>query len=249
MELKEVLNRVPGLQKRFVYYVESLGYIQPTKVHKARIARRDYSEADARRLEALWRYYSRGYSIQAAHELSRRALQTVAYAGFYVPVGQVTQALAAVQSCPEVEEASAVYADSIDLLVKARAAQAGELYHSVVPALAQAGVTSVPIVWLAEEQLRRPAAKGGAHSMLAYVLMKTPGKNVAEVMDQLKEIPEVLEASTVYGESDIIAKVQVGSQEELDSLVMDKLHAIPAVESTRTFIVIGRLHWSRERPD
>ena len=74
-------------------------------------------------------------------------------------------------------------------------------------------------------------------------------ENVAEVMDQLKEIPEVLEASTVYGESDIIAKVQVGSQEELDSLVMDKLHAIPAVESTRTFIVIGRLHWSRERPD
>jgi len=81
--------------------------------------------------------------------------------------------------------------------------------------------------------------------MLAYILMKVPVKNVAEVMDQLKALEPVQEASTVYGESDIVAKVEVKDQEHLDTLIMEQVHAIPAVESTRTFVVIRRLHWSR----
>ncbi len=36
-----------------------------------------------------------------------------------------------------------------------------------------------------------------------------------------------------------------GDQEELDILVMERFHEIPAVESTRTFVVIQSLHWSR----
>ena len=43
MRLQEVLNGVEGLEKRFVYYLESQGYIHPEKLQKARIARRDYS--------------------------------------------------------------------------------------------------------------------------------------------------------------------------------------------------------------
>src|SRR4029079_16995019 len=72
MELKEVLAQVPGLEKRFVYYLESLGYIQPARVPKLRIARRDYAQADVQRIQELWRYYQQGYALQAAQALVAR---------------------------------------------------------------------------------------------------------------------------------------------------------------------------------
>ena len=81
--------------------------------------------------------------------------------------------------------------------------------------------------------------------MMAYVLLVVPGKDVADVMEKLKGFDEVKEASTVYGESDVIARVETVDQDELDSLVMQRLHDIPAVESTRTFVVVKNLHWSR----
>jgi len=78
-------------------------------------------------------------------------------------------------------------------------------------------------------------------------MLRVPGKGVAEVMDLLQGMEGVVEASTVYGESDIIVRVQVPSQDALDSLVMSEIHGIPAVESTRTYVVVGGMHW--ERPD
>ena len=53
------------------------------------------------------------------------------------------------------------------------------------------------------------------------------------------------EASAVYGETDIIAKVEVPGQAELDQLVFHQVQGLPEVEATRTFIVVGGLHWTR----
>ena len=50
MRLQAVLNQIEGLEKRFVYYLESQGYIHPQKLQKTRIARRDYSLADLERI-------------------------------------------------------------------------------------------------------------------------------------------------------------------------------------------------------
>ena len=51
--------------------------------------------------------------------------------------------------------------------------------------------------------------------------------------------------SAVYGETDVIAKLEVPSQAALDDLVIERIQAIPTVESTRTFIGIGSMHWQR----
>jgi DNA-binding Lrp family transcriptional regulator len=82
--------------------------------------------------------------------------------------------------------------------------------------------------------------------MQAYVLIKLPAKHVEDALRELQEIPAIVEAGVIYGETDIIAKVVVGDQAELDALVFQRLHAMPPVESTRTFIVVGDLHWERE---
>ena len=65
-----VVSAVDGLEKRFVHYLEAQGYIHPTKIQKARIARRDYSPADLERIRGIWRYYQRGISVQRAYDSS-----------------------------------------------------------------------------------------------------------------------------------------------------------------------------------
>lgn len=249
MELKDVLGRVPGLHKRFVYYLESQGYIRPVKLRRQRISRRDYSEEDLRVLREMWRYYQRGYSVQAAHDLVSRRERVVAYVTLPVPQERWRGLLAALREQPEVVAASAVYGVGLDIIVKTDTPDEGEVYQALLPALRAVGLVGAPTVLRATRYFQREETvptDGGDGKMLAYVLLRVPGKDAPQVMEDLRRFVGIVEAATVYGETDIIAKVVVESQRELDELVMDKLHSIPAVESTRTFIVIGTLHWSRE---
>ena len=81
--------------------------------------------------------------------------------------------------------------------------------------------------------------------MQAYVLIKASAKGIEAVLEELRRLDGVVEASVVYGESDVICRVELADQTGLDQLVMRDIHAIPAVESTRTFIVVGSMHWRR----
>ena len=85
--------------------------------------------------------------------------------------------------------------------------------------------------------------------MLAYVLIKAPPKQVGTVIESLREYSGVVEAAALYGESDAFVKIDVPTQDDLDDLVMNRIHALPAVESTRTFIVVGGMHWERSRTE
>ncbi len=82
--------------------------------------------------------------------------------------------------------------------------------------------------------------------MEAYVLLRTPAKQVEAALAELQTIPAIAEASVIYGETDIIARVEVASQDELDALIFHRLHEMPLVESTRTFIVVRELRWRRD---
>jgi DNA-binding Lrp family transcriptional regulator len=248
MELKQVLAQVPGLNRRFIYYLEARGYIRPAQIQKRRIARRDFSHDDLAAIRDMWRYYKRGYALKAAYELATTTQRVVTYVGARVAERGMAVLAERLKDYPQILEVAAVHGADIDMLIKAETPNAEEAYHLLVPLMAETDITGLPQVLLGEESIRRdakPKDRKGTKGMLAYILMKVPVKNVAEVMDQLKALEPVLEASTVYGESDIVAKVEVEDQEHLDTLIMEQVHAIPAVESTRTFVVIRRLHWSR----
>lgn len=246
MDLKEVLRRVPGLNRRFIYYLEAQGYISPAKVRKQRISRRDYGESDLAMAGRMWRYYQRGYSLQAAHELATRTERTVAYVAMSAPRSAWPVILERLREHEEVQEVSAVYASEVDIILRAEAPQDEDVYRILAPLFAAARITGAPRVYRTEERfLRDDGTATGEKGMLAYVLLTVPGKDVGGTLEKLKEFPEVMEASTVYGESDLILRVQVPDQETLDDLVMERIHGIPGVESTRTFIAIGKMHWSR----
>jgi DNA-binding Lrp family transcriptional regulator len=247
LDLKTVLHQAPGVNRRFIYYLEAQGYIAPEKLRKQRIARRDYSQRDLHIIRETWRYYDRGFSLQAAYHMAITAERVITYLGFPVPPRRRPEVVERLKSISEVVEVSAVYADTIDMIVKTAAPEEADLYHAVVPVLAQAGVAGVSAMWRAAARFERDgrSRKKERTGMMAYLLMKVPGKDVNQVMDALRDMPEVMEASTVYGESDIIARIETASQADLDSFVMDRVHGIPAVESTRTYIVVGNMHWKR----
>jgi len=246
LDLKDVLRQVPGLNRRFVYYLESQGYIQPKRLPKRRIDRRDYSEADVAVVRETWRYYSRGLSLQAAAGLATTSERLLAYMGLSTPAGMEQRVIARIAEADDAVEASAVYADDFNIIVKLVVRRDEDVYEFAAPLLAEGAVERAPRVWNAEPAFARAAPNGGSTAMMAYLLIKAPGKDVAEVLLRLEEIDEVVEAGAVYGESDIIARVETPSQEILDQVVMEQLHEIEAVESTRTYIVVGGTRWVRE---
>ncbi len=242
-----MLAQVPGLEKRFVYYLESLGYIQPTRVPKRRIDRRDYSEDDVRRIRELWRYYHRGYSLQAAQALVARPRHR-AYALLELPARDRQATLAALRALPEVREACLLYGADVDALADMEVAAESEVYEALSRLVRHQAVVAAPTVLHVARWVERPGPLPGEElpGMEAYVLLKTPAKHVEAVLAELQTIPAVAEASVIYGETDIIARVEVAGQDELDALIFHRLHEMEMVESTRTFIVVRELRWRRD---
>ena len=78
----------------------------------------------------------------------------------------------------------------------------------------------------------------------AYVLITVPANNSGDLVHILMErFPEfVLEAAAVYGEADVIAKIQTPSISDLHELVMERIQNLPYVRVTRTFLIIPHLH-------
>lgn len=249
MNLKHILEQVPGVNRRFVYYLESQGYIQPKHLPKERIARRDYSEQDLQVIRETWRYYSRGFSLQAAHATATKKQRAITLVTFHVPHSRIPHVMARLKESPDVVEAGVVYAETADFLVKFSTPEDVDVYQALIPLFAEAGVSGIPeLVRIVDRFVRDPKEPPtrGQPPMIAYVLIKAPSKTVGQVLTALKQFDEVVEASVLYGESDIIARIVAPSQQELDTLVMERIHAIAPVESTRTYIVVGNLHWSRD---
>lgn len=81
--------------------------------------------------------------------------------------------------------------------------------------------------------------------MIAYILIQVPPRQSRAVIEKLRQFSGVVEASAVYGEVDIVAKVQVPDNQALDHVVMDQIQEIPEVNSTLTLIGIESLSWKR----
>jgi Lrp/AsnC family leucine-responsive transcriptional regulator len=73
--------------------------------------------------------------------------------------------------------------------------------------------------------------------MLAYVQIALENASEVDVKSQLKAFPEVKEAHILFGEWDLMAKLEVESPEALAAFVMDHIRPIEGVKLTSTLIV------------
>ncbi len=72
----------------------------------------------------------------------------------------------------------------------------------------------------------------------AFVLINAEIGAEAEVLSELKPIPEVREAHLVYGVYDIIAIVETSTLQELKDTISFKIRHLDKVHSTLTMIVV-----------
>ena len=72
-------------------------------------------------------------------------------------------------------------------------------------------------------------------SVVAYVLLSVKTGYEYDVLEKIDEMEDVADASIIFGEYDIIVKIEVDNIGKLDSIVM-KIRKIPGVERTSTLI-------------
>jgi len=71
----------------------------------------------------------------------------------------------------------------------------------------------------------------------AYVLLKvTPGYE-RNIVEELRNIPEIEVVNELYGEWDIITKASVETMADLDELLSEKMRKLDGVTLTSTMIV------------
>jgi DNA-binding Lrp family transcriptional regulator len=71
----------------------------------------------------------------------------------------------------------------------------------------------------------------------AYVLLKVSSGTEREVCNRITDFEEVLDASIVYGEYDIITKVQVDKLESLEKFLSENVRSISGIMITSTMII------------
>ena len=73
--------------------------------------------------------------------------------------------------------------------------------------------------------------------MLAYILITTKSGSERELLKEVSEFKEVVEANLVIGENDVVIKIKVDDVSQLDKFLTDKLRVLPDVFLTTTMII------------
>jgi len=74
-------------------------------------------------------------------------------------------------------------------------------------------------------------------SIKAYVLLKVSSGSEREVCKKIADFDEVVDASIIYGEFDIVAKISVDELPSLEAFLSENIRTIPSIMLTSTMIV------------
>jgi len=74
--------------------------------------------------------------------------------------------------------------------------------------------------------------------IIAYIFITTVGGKEKKILDLVRGMEEVSEAYRLYGEYDIIVKIEVPDLKDIDRFVFDKLRPLPDIRQTSTMIAM-----------
>lgn len=84
-------------------------------------------------------------------------------------------------------------------------------------------------------------------ALKAYVLFKVSSGTEREICRKIAEFDEVSEANIIFGEYDLIAKVQAENLQRLEEFLTNKIRSIPTVILTSTMLVAREYLGKNER--
>lgn len=73
---------------------------------------------------------------------------------------------------------------------------------------------------------------------MAYIMINSEASYEAEIMKELKKIPNVQEAYNLYGVYDIIIKIEAENMNELKEIVSLRIRKLEKIRSTLTLICL-----------
>jgi DNA-binding Lrp family transcriptional regulator len=69
---------------------------------------------------------------------------------------------------------------------------------------------------------------------IGFVLMHISPLHEHEVFNKLSKIPEIIELHPLFGEYDLIAKIDANDFEELGTIIVNKIRSVTGVLNTKT---------------
>jgi len=76
--------------------------------------------------------------------------------------------------------------------------------------------------------------KGGGNMVIGYVLISTAPTKEHDVYDALLDVNEIVELHPLFGEYDLIAKIEVKDYDSLGTIVIDRIRSIPGIVDSKT---------------
>jgi anthranilate phosphoribosyltransferase len=73
--------------------------------------------------------------------------------------------------------------------------------------------------------------------MFAYILIALKGCDEHDVLNSIKKLPGIKDAHVLFGEWDLIAKVETQDPDSLATFMMDRIRKMPEVKLSSTLIV------------
>ncbi|MBU1159309.1 MAG: Lrp/AsnC ligand binding domain-containing protein [Candidatus Thermoplasmatota archaeon] len=71
---------------------------------------------------------------------------------------------------------------------------------------------------------------------MGFVLITTATGKESKVLEQLRLLPELGEVHQLFGQFDMIARLETKDFDELCDIVTDRIRTIPGVTGTRTLV-------------
>jgi DNA-binding Lrp family transcriptional regulator len=70
--------------------------------------------------------------------------------------------------------------------------------------------------------------------VISYILINTTPSMEHQVYDELKKVESVIEVHPLFGEYDLLVKVNIDNLDNLSDLILEKIRKIDGVDDTKT---------------
>ncbi len=80
----------------------------------------------------------------------------------------------------------------------------------------------------------RCTAKQGCPTAIGFVLVDIEPNREKEVYEKLIKLPQIVELYPLFGEYDLIAKVEAESFDSIGDIVVQKIRSVDGVKATKT---------------
>jgi Lrp/AsnC family transcriptional regulator for asnA, asnC and gidA len=103
------------------------------------------------------------------------------------------------------------------------------LVHQRVRKMKENGILTKPVYLISPEH-------AGYDTSAFVLIIVREASQIHDVIEALKEIPEVVSCFSIMGRYDLMVRVYAVNNRHLQDIVHDKLQAIPWIESTNTMV-------------